>query len=240
MKIKGPIVLQGAMKSEINKLIENISNPQKKTIDNYEFWLGELENYPVIVAKTEIGLINATMATIIALKEFKPCMVINSGMAGGFGTKIHKNDIIVGIDCLNINSFETEYSEKGQDSNPQMWKIKTFQDGQDKFEKIEADEDLIKTIKSIDNNYIYGTIGSGDCWNKEVDRIEWFNKNYNVLCEDMETIAVYKVCKNYNIPTVGIRIISNNEVLNEKYEKNSADTIQNIVIDICKKIINEE
>ena len=82
--------------------------------------------------------------------------------------------------------------------------------------------------------YIFGVIGSGDIWNREADKILMLNREYGVLCEAMEGIAVYTVANNFKIPVIEIRVISNNEILNEKY-----DLIQKFTYDLIQKIIGE-
>ena len=86
---------------------------------------------------------------------------------------------------------------------------------------------------------IFGTIGSGDCWNREIDRIEFLYKEYKVLCEDMETISVYKIAKKYNVPVIGIRVISDNEMLEEEYERSIAKKSQKFSMNLCKMLIRE-
>ncbi len=85
---------------------------------------------------------------------------------------------------------------------------------------------------------ICGIIGSGDVWDNEIDRIKWFNEQYGVLCEDMETISTYTVCNKLNVPVIGIRVISDNEITGEKYEKNIAKESQKYVMEIMKKCYN--
>ena len=48
----------------------------------------------------------------------------------------------------------------------------------------------------------------------------------------MESIGVYSVCDKFNIPCVGIRIISNNELLLEKIDKEKAVELQKIITNI--------
>lgn len=81
-----------------------------------------------------------------------------------------------------------------------------------------------------------GIIGSGDVWDNEIDRIKWFNERYDVLCEDMETISTYTVCKKLDVPVIGIRIISDNEITKEKYDKNIAIELQKYVLEIVNKL----
>lgn len=46
----------------------------------------------------------------------------------------------------------------------------------------------------------------------------------------MESIGVYSVCNNFNIPCIGVRIISNNEITREKLDMQQAIYLQEIVI----------
>ena len=265
MKKKRPILIQGAMEVEIKTIKDNIRNRKQERIDGYEFYYGELEGYPVIISKTEIGIMNTAVATYIGIKHFEPCMIINQGTAGGFGEDVHRGDLIVAKDCFCLNSYKTDYLKKGEGSNPFNWKLQTFYDGVDRFEKLEASKELISLIKKVvlqhsnfvledttqnkDSNFsdtikkqekvIFGTIGSGDCWNQEIDYITYLNKEYGALCEDMETIGAYKVASCFKTPVIGIRVVSDNEILQEEYDKTLASKVQDFVILLCKEWIRE-
>lgn len=104
-------------------------------------------------------------------------------------------------------------------------------------------KELINIIDKYKNNYkagkiVLGTIWSGDIWDNEVDRLKWLNKKYGVLCEEMETVSVYTICNKLNVPVIGIRIISNNEILQEKFDPSIIIELQKFVIQICEEIIN--
>lgn len=238
------ILIQGAMEVEIETLKKEIKNIEKEVIEGYEFYKGELEGYPIVISKTEIGIMNSGVATLIGIKRFSPCMVINQGTAGGFGEMAHRGDIIIGEDCFHLNSYQTPYRKKGEGSNPFCWKLQTFYDGTDCFEKIEADKDLIHFIKKEEKkiwskSVIYGTIGSGDCWNREMDRIEYFYKEYGALCEDMETLGMYQIAKRCHTPMIGIRVIADNEILQEDYDRTLASRSQDFAISLCREWIKE-
>jgi adenosylhomocysteine nucleosidase len=82
-----------------------------------------------------------------------------------------------------------------------------------------------------------GTLGSGDVWDKETDRILMLNKKYGTLCEDMESIGIYTVSNMFNIPVIGIRIVSNNEILEEEYDRSIGRKSQEFTYEFIKKII---
>lgn len=92
---------------------------------------------------------------------------------------------------------------------------------------------LEKNIKTNKKNSVYtGVLGSGDVFNREFDRITWITEKFDNLCEDMESIGVYTVCERFKIPCVGVRIISNNELLKEELNEEKAIELQQILIDI--------
>ena len=206
-----PILIQGAMDIEIEWLLKEAINLEKITINNKDFYKGYINEIPVVISKTDIGTLNTAIATMAAIMEFKPLIIINQGIAGAHISDLHINDIVIGEKVANINTFDTEVKAFGEGSNSFDWS------GHDWFPlSIDGNEDLIEVAKKIEykNGKVYcGVIGSGDIWNKEVDRINWIHEKYETLCEDMESIATYTVCDNFNIPCIGIRIISNNEII---------------------------
>lgn len=52
----------------------------------------------------------------------------------------------------------------------------------------------------------------------------------------MESIGSYSVCNKFKVPCIGIRIISNNDLLLEELDKKQAIVLQQIVIDILKRL----
>ena len=56
----------------------------------------------------------------------------------------------------------------------------------------------------------------------------------------MEGIAVYTVANNFNIPVLGIRIISNNEILGEEFDKNLGLKSQEFTYELILKMIQEK
>lgn len=77
---------------------------------------------------------------------------------------------------------------------------------------------------------------AGDVWNKEADRIFYLNQRYGILCEDMESISVYTIANLYNIPVIGIKVISNNEILKEEYCKEAGIESQKFTENLIENI----
>ena len=239
-----PILVQGAMEDEVAFIKEKMDKIEEINLYGYTFYKGEIDGYPIILSKTKVGLMNVTAASVIAIIKFSPCMIINQGVAGGITKEVHKGDFIIGESSININSFQTPYKEENEGSNSLEWELKTFKEGIDELVVLETKKDLldlvIKEAKKQNISYKIGRIGSGDVWNAEKDRLLWLCQNYNVLCEDMETIGTYQIGQNFNIPTIGIRILSDNLLLGEDYDKSVGKEGQKFVYTFIKELIKRE
>ena len=224
------ILIQGAIDIEVNYFISLLENKKFIQIAGFEFYEGTIGNRKIIVSKTLVGTINVTTATTIGIINFKPNIVINQGIAGAHRENLHIGDIILGEKCCNINSYKMPAKNKGEGSNTFEWELNK------RAKDIKyADPELIKffekKLKLNANNKIYkGVLGSGDVFNKEYDRIVWITDIFGNLSEDMESIGVYSVCDKFNVPCVGVRIISNNELLLEKINKEKAIELQKMLI----------
>lgn len=101
-----------------------------------------------------------------------------------------------------------------------------------------ADTNIIELIKrKLETEKIhFGTIASGDIWNKNKKRITYLNQKYGALCEDMESVSVYTVANRYDIPVIAIKGISNNEILDEKYHYSVSKDMQEFTEKLIKII----
>lgn len=238
-----PILLIGALKGEINYLIEMLEGCEIESKGIYKFYNGFINDYPVVIAKSEVGLINATSCLTLAIETYNPICIVNEGTAGGIIENRHKKDIIIAEDCFNILSSKTPYKELGEGSNSCDWDLMTFTDGENDEKKVyKSDERLTKIALSVKEKYEHGNVytgivGSADVWNREKDKLKYLADKHNVSCEDMELIAIYTIAKNYNIPAVGIKIMSDNELLGEEYEPAVGQYCQEYTYEVLKELV---
>lgn len=233
------ILIQGALDIEIKYLVSKLKNIKTYNIAGYEFYEGKINDIKVIISKTLVGTINSTIATTIGIINFHPNIVINQGIAGAHRTDLHTGDIVIGEKCCNINAYKMPIKAKGEGANPFEWvpnkRAKDVQIADIKLVNIIEEE-----LKANSSKKIYkGTLGSGDIHNREIDRIVWLNNIFKNCSEDMESIGTYSACSKFNIPCVGIRIISNNDILFEKLDKTKATELQIILIDILNDLISK-
>lgn len=237
--MESPIMILGAMEDvELNILKEkiNLSNVYKEK--NYTFYEGKICGKDVVLGAINIGLINATVATLIGIKKYNPTKIILQGIAGAHGCDVHVNDIVVASKIININTLETTSCVKGEGSDSLKWTLNNFP-GDATDISVETDKEifeLAQAIKYNKGNVLFGAVGSGDVWNKDVDRILMFNEKYQTLCEEMEGYAVAKVAQLYDVPMINVRVISNNEILKEKYQREVGKYSQEFILEILKSM----
>lgn len=230
-----PILIAGALQSEIDFLISKLENSKKSKLSTYDFYEGKINGYPICLIKTEVGLVNAASSLSLAIEKCRPAFIINEGTAGGITPKHHKKDIIIGKEILNIMSCRTPYKELGEGSNSLEWEYISFLDGEiDRRVVYCGNEEIMEFIYALRKNYqngkVYkGVIGSGDVWNREKDKLKFLNEKFKVDCEDMESVAIYTVAKNFDIPVISVKIMSDNELLGEEYEPEVASKLQEFI-----------
>lgn len=79
---KNPIVVIAAMDAEFKLLKEKLENVTVSTINQYTFYEGTIQEYPVVICNCLIMSINAAVATTLAIQKYNPLVIINEGTAG--------------------------------------------------------------------------------------------------------------------------------------------------------------
>ena len=79
---------------------------------------------------------------------------------------------------------------------------------------------------------VEGTIGSADTWNSELDRIAFLHKTYGTSVEEMEAASVAQIAKQFNVPFLAIRVLSNNITNNGAYDPKTGEACQEFVLDV--------
>lgn len=236
-----PILITGAEDTELNILLDKLEDKKEGYIQGYNFYKGFFLKYPVIILKTDVGIINATISTTVAIQEFDPCIVINQGTAGSHVVDFTRGDLVIAEKVSMMNSYVTPSKKEKMEVNALEWNIKTF--ANDK-QIINTDEKLLYMANLIKSEYLYGNvhngvIASGDMFNRESERIKWFNKKFKTVCEEMEGFAVYSVGERFKVPVIDFRVISNNELTGEKYDTKYGEYSQEFTYCFVKKYIDE-
>lgn len=247
-----PIIIQAPMPIEGESLAKRLKNVKEEKSGSFIFWIGTLDDYPVIVTKTGKGMENTAAATAVAIERYNPIAIINQGTSGGHDANLNVFDIVLGKTTTNIGSMKTPDLTEGQGSSPFKWipmdlLASEGSAGEDtsaeKIRYFEGDQKLLTAANAVKNKYtkgkvVEGTIGSADLWNNEVDRIKWFHEKYGTSVEEMEGASAAQIAGAYHVPFLGIRILSNNKVNQGKYNPNTAAANQEYVLEVVKQYIS--
>lgn len=248
-----PILIQGPMPIEAEKFAQRLDKVKVEESGTFVFYIGKLDKYPVIVAKTGKGMENTAAATAVAIEKYDPIAIINQGTSGGHDPSLNVFDIVLGKRTTNIGSLKTGHLEENEGIEPTNWipmdlMASEGSAGEDpnaeKARYYEGDADLLAAANAVKDKYtkgkvVEGTIGSADVWNNEVDRIQWFHENYGTSVEEMEGAAAAQIAKAYDVPFLGIRILSNNKTNGGQYNPNTAEANQDYVYEVVKQYISK-
>jgi adenosylhomocysteine nucleosidase len=246
-----PILIQGAMSCEVDQLVLQLKNKKLEKIRSWFFWQGNLNGYPVIISKTNIGAANSAAATAIAIEHFHPVAIINQGLAGGLNTKLHLYDIVIGKETIDLAAFKTPFRSIGQGSNSLEWKplrlVETKKSKSkipDTLRSFQADPKLLSAAVSAKKTYQHGNIfqgniGSSEIWDNELDRINYLNSQFDVLAEDMETASAAHIAAEFHVPFIGIRVISNNITISDEYKRKASTACQDYVLKVVKLYVRK-
>ena len=158
-------------------------------------------DHEIQTAITGIGLVSTTYFLTRYIKDNRPDLVIQAGIAGCFLnnkiTEIYavREDALADMGVLENNLFKNIFDLQLADKND-----KPFTDGSliNPYQKLLALSDF-EQIKAISINEI----------TTDKKRMEWYQQKFFPVVESMEGAAFHYVCLQENIPFLQIRAISN-------------------------------
>lgn len=221
----------GAMEKEITALKKDMNI--EKTFEKAKmiFYIGSLYGKDVILVKSGVGKVNASVCTQILIDNFNVDHIVNTGIAGGVKEDINPGDIVISTDLLYHDVDTTVFGDKiGQIPDMDVYDFK-------------ADSDLVSKAYSIaknvsTHNVFKGRIVSGDQFIADIDKIVYFRKTFDAYAVEMEGTAIAHTCYLNNVKFVIIRSISDRadgdahmdyDVFQGIAIKNSVDIIKGIL-----------
>lgn len=203
------ILIQGAVRREIDRLIQNLPEGTWSEHKGCPFYETLAEGARVIISITGVGTIRASIATAVAIQQYHPQFILNQGTAGAHVPWLAPGDIVIGEESVYMNAMVMPQRGPGAGSDALLWEPGM------RDNRFRADARLVRALQGVPygGKLAVGALGSGDLFSREVDRIAWLRARFGELCEDMESAAVYKTCAAFGVPVVGMRSISNNELV---------------------------
>ncbi len=187
-----------AMEKEIVHFKEVFNCTKEHKICNITFYEGIYLDNKVVFTKAGIGKVNAAVATTLLIEHFNPCLIINTGIAGGYSKELNPLDIVV--------ADKVFYSDVDMTSPIA---------GAYKYGQIEGlphgFESSYNLLNNIDDCKI-GSILTGDQFVDNYEKCDTLVKKYfndeNVLAFDMESGSIAQICTLNDVKFIIMRAIS--------------------------------
>ncbi|MGL5030632.1 MAG: 5'-methylthioadenosine/S-adenosylhomocysteine nucleosidase [Aeromonas sp.] len=191
----------GAMEQEVALLRNQMSNLTTLQLGSCEFYQGMLAGHEVILTRSGIGKVAASVATSLLLEKFAPDYVINTGSAGGFAQDLHIGDVVIANEMrfhdVDVTAFGYQIGQMAQ--QPAAFP---------------CDPTLIAIAKAcIAEQGMHqtkvGLICTGDQFMCQPNAIAKARADFpQMLAVEMEGAAIGQVCHMFNVPYLVVRAMS--------------------------------
>jgi adenosylhomocysteine nucleosidase len=239
------------MPSETEHLAGRLAGASTDRIGGWTFWRGTVDGYPVIVSKTLKGMSNAAAVTALAIERYKPIAIINQGTAGGHTPSLRVYDIVLGTSSVNLGAFKSPRRQPGAGSNTLDWTPLDLMASEGsastdpnarRVSRFRSDAALLAAALSARTTYargqvVEGVIGSSDVWNDELDRIARFHADFGTMAEDMETASAAQIAMLFDVPFLGVRVLSNNATNGGAHDPKTGEACQDFVYQVVKAYV---
>lgn len=219
-----------AMEPEIQFTISALEEKKEHLISNITFYEGTIGNHKVVVSLSGIGKVNSAINTTLLINNFKPDVIINSGIAGG-SKELSTFDFVI-ADKLTYSDFDCQVFNYEFGQVPQM-PLYYFSDSNLK-EKLEA----YLTSKNI--SFKNSIVLTADSFRMSASEIK--NNVSTSFATEMEGTSIAQTCYKLNTPFLSFRIISDIldsdnhiEEYNE-FEKKSAQLSSEVIVNFIQTL----
>ena len=238
------IVVQGAVDTELQPLLAALEGREQIQIAAWTFWRGRIAGKTVVVSRTEVGPVNASAATTLAIVNFRPRLIINQGTAGAAIPDLKLFDIIVGEASVDYGAFRSAHADAGAGVDLSRWtpmphRLRLGGGDRIAFDRFPGDPAAVAAALTVPNprgRVVKGVIGTAFEFNREVDRLVWMNRTYGVVSEDMESAYAAGTAAGFGTPFVAIRIVSDSEFLGIEFQPIAGEHCAAFVLDIVRAL----
>lgn len=225
----------GAMDQEVERLKREMDITEEVQVAGCFFISGELKGKDVIVLKSGIGKVNASMGTAILHERFHPSLIINTGSAGGFSKNLSVGDIVISTKVVHhdvdVTAFDYEYGQVP--GMPAM------------FEADAGLSDLAYRLAGSqvgDTQVEKGIIATGDSFMQEEGKVRFVRERFpEMIAAEMEAAAIAQVCHQYGTPFVIIRALSDiagkeSSVSFDEFLEKAANNAANLIMNMLESL----
>ncbi|GCF93241.1 5'-methylthioadenosine/S-adenosylhomocysteine nucleosidase [Enterococcus florum] len=191
----------GAMDQEIKMLREQLEAPLSWERAGALFISGSMGRHEVIVVRSGIGKVAASLTTSLLIQQYGVNMVINTGSAGGIGDGLHVGDVVI---SEKLAYFDVDATGFGYHPGQLPGGMPLY---------FEASRYLVDTMakaaERTDQPIKKGLIVTGDSFIDDPEKIRSILTNFpEALACEMEGAAIAQTAQQFDIPFLVVRAIS--------------------------------
>lgn len=150
----------------------------------------------VLLVTTGVGLVNATVATTLALTRFRPSFVLSAGSAGGLHADVQVGDVVAGSSCV-FGGADAQLFGYALGQVPGM------------PASYAGDPDLLARVGDpVGGRLLRGQVTSGDAFIDGSTVAGARTRFPEALATDMESAAIAQTCHLFEVPFLTVRAIS--------------------------------
>lgn len=201
------IGIVSAMDNEIALLLNEMQLEKKETDGSIDFYVGKIHDKNVVIIKSGIGKIRASLGVTTMLNDYDIKEVYFSGIAGGLRDQEKVLDVVVADSIV-----EHDYGRLTNDGF--IWTGGDPGIGTDKGEVYLCNPDLVElayncAVNVLGEDHVFkGTIATGDQFIENEEYCANLVEQFDAYACEMEGASVAVACDKYGIPAVVIRALS--------------------------------
>ena len=190
----------GAMRAEVDALIEKLENKSVETVSGIPFYKGVLSGREVVIAPCGVGKVFAALCAQTMILKYAPEYILHTGVAGSLTTDLPVGSITLG-DRLVQHDMDTSAlgDPKGLISGIDRIYLPT--------DKALCDG-VCAAAKKLGYPFAVGCIASGDRFIAETQEKRAVAQEFDAIACEMEGAAIAQVCYVNETPLCVIRAIS--------------------------------
>lgn len=191
----------GAMDQEVKILKEKMEAPMSWERARVLFVSGTLGKHDVIVVRSGIGKVAASVTTSLLIQQYGVNMVINTGSAGGIGEGLQVGDVVFSEKLayfdVDVTGFGYEYGQLPA-GMPLYFEASQY-----------IVDEMKKAAQKTGQQVRSGLIVTGDSFVNSPEKIAEIKSHFpEALACEMEGAAIAQTARQFNIPFLIVRAIS--------------------------------
>ncbi|MCQ2070972.1 MAG: 5'-methylthioadenosine/adenosylhomocysteine nucleosidase [archaeon] len=222
----------GAMKSEVEPLVDAMDDRRSETVAGMEFNIGVLKGHDVVVVQCGMGKVNAGVCAQVLIDRFDVKAVINAGVAGTLDPTLEVGDYVISTEAVQ-HDFDASPIDYRRGEIPYTGHV-VFEDDKGLVEKA---YDAVKEC-APDAKVVKGRVCSGDQFIVTQEQKDTIISNFGGECCEMEGGAVAQACYLNEVPFVVIRGMSDGGSGKqfEEYQEIMAKQVANAILVMLEKL----